>query len=320
MQIIQAANNNSTKWTIVFDRTTRYPAPGEIIAVSEAEINEIVSQANILLDKDDTFLQSSVTTLNESNFYSKKIFAPVAAENNSKEKFDVVLRVERLEQRGNSTYAITNSPFINMPKGIEMSFNADEAVVVDVKIANEHAISSDEASMISPEKLVWYKDKRNAKVNYEILVPAPEKIIDWLVSNLVKEFSLIFDFTKEIEDLVNALGRSAKINVVNRETFKNKNSQKSINVISLNDEIDTMINTQVDKSELDKADDIDEDYVSQHPLYQYTSDVTITVFEEIEEHCKLMIDQNVVTDIMQKVLHRMLSTELKITPPKRTNT
>lgn len=320
MQIIQASSNNSTKWTVTYDRTNRYPAPGEIIAVSEEEINAIVAKANIVLEKDDSFLQSSITTMSDANYYSKKLFAPVAAEQNSKEKFDIVLRVESIEMNGNKTYVVTNCPFLNMPEGVDIRFNADEATVVDIKIATEHPITKEEASIINKEKLATYYTKKGDAVHYEMLVPSPEKINDWLVSNLIKEFSLIFDFTKEIETAVSALGRNSSIHNFSRDVFKQPvKAGNNIKVISLNDEVEDILKSPEDSHVYDDNAPIEDDFISQHPLYQYTSDVTISVFEEIEEQCKLIIDNDVVTDIMQKVLQRMLSTKMQIIPPPRQN-
>lgn len=316
MQILDKNSANS-KWTVLFEKSSRYPKPGEIIAVSEEDIKVIIAKANIELEKNGTFLMSKITNMSDQNYYGKVVFAPCQSELNSSTKFDLALTVEEVVIKGNKHFVKTNCPFINMPDSVQMLFNIDDVSVIDVRISSENP----NVTVTGLSNVVTYTTKSNSIVEYTILCDAPEKIVTWICENLIKEFSLIFDFTKEIESAVaeNSLTHNiSKISDSYANPYLNKITEEQESFVEVKQKVKAKSLNDVNFDELDEnyVISLDESsFISSHPLYNYTSEIVTSVFDEIENECKLSIAHETVIRIMSNMLMKMTNTEIQVTPP-----
>lgn len=318
MHIIQpdSQENKRTKYSVVFQRTNRYPKPGEFILISSEDIDGIVSSANAVLIQNETFLQTAITTSSEQYYVSRQLFPPCAAEHNSLNKFYSVLRVEQIHQKQNKIYVETNNPFLNLPKDLTLLFDANHAVVVDLKLAKEMPTRITESDEVIPSTTsAYYTNKDGQRVVYNYIVDMPKKLADWVSMNLVKEFSLVFDFSGEVETL---LQKQSPAGALQEQSEKIKSAYNHEVVF------ESAINTQSKQVEQPKRVDdaqhstmqfIDDSFVEMHPLYDYTCAITTNVFEQIRKTCNIRLEDQAIIAIMKNIFNDMLKTTIDIVPP-----
>lgn len=327
------ADTNKPKFTILANRTSGYPKPGAIIAVSEESLTEVIDAANQMLEPQEQFLQSSVTHASEMYYNSKTVVAPCKEEANSNRKFDVLMEVINLRQAGQSMMVEVKDPFTNLPKNVKLEFIDQDVNVVELFVGRE--LPND--ATLGGFNSISYADKSNKYVNFEKLGVMPPKLCDWITSNCIKEFAKVFDYTLELGAIEQAYhdgfeydSNEHKAYVestqIDDEAFaeSSKNDPITLEVIDHKKQTEPAAPEfifSLDEQEAIQKVEETRFELTQHPLYQYTSDQMADILFDITSVCGIQFDDDKLIEIMKRGFERMsqtgLSVDVKVDLPSR---